>query len=389
MFDNFSIPDDELAIWLALHTMTGGGFGPKRMHILLERFNWNAKQLWYANRDELLSQTYMQPEYVDKFIGKREEAKPEKLIASLKKATVTALHFMHPLYPARLREIHDPPLVVFVSGQLKETDFQHSIAMVGTRNPTSYGQRLAKDTARALGAAGAVIASGLAIGIDSYSHWGAIEGGGRTIAVVATGTDICYPSSNKRLYNAILDGHGVVVSEYMPGTKPEKWHFPARNRIVSGLARAIVVVEAGETSGALITARLAFEQNRDVFAFPGRVDSPMSVGTNALISKQVAHLIRDYKDVMDALEWVTSQVREVATVVELFGREKEIYELLSNEPTHFDVLCERTGVTAGEMSASLTMLELAGLVTRHPGDWYSRQDTGSLAYEQPSLPQQN
>jgi DNA processing protein len=291
------------------------------------------------------------------------------------------------LYPYMLRQIHDPPSVLFVNGNLRESDFHHVIAIVGTRSPSSYGQKLAKDVSRGLAHSGAVIGSGLAIGVDSYAHWGAIEGGGRTIAVVATGPDICYPTSNRRLMKAIVDGHGVILSEYFPGTKPEKWHFPARNRIVSGLAKGIVVVEAGENSGALITARLGFEQNRDVFAFPGRVDSPMSAGTNLLIQKNQAHLVRNFGDVLDALQWVQTSVREVTTVVELFGREKEIYEMLSNEPTHFDVLVERSGMTAGEMSATLTMLELAGVIARHPGDWYSRQDPGTIGYEQPTLPQ--
>jgi DNA processing protein len=383
--ENYSVPDDELAIWLGMNALSGPGFGPKGVLRLYDRFR-DIKDAWFASRDEVISAVQCSRDYADSFVAKRAEIDPEALLKKLKRSGALAIPYNHTLYPFRLREIHDPPTVLFVNGALNESDFAHVVSIVGTRSPTSYGQKLAKDVARGLSESGAVVASGLAIGIDSLAHWGAIEGGGRTIAVVATGPDICYPSSNKRLMNAILDGHGVVVSEYFPGTKPEKWHFPARNRIVSGLASAIVVVEAGETSGALITARLGFEQNRDIFAFPGRVDSPMSAGTNSLISKSQAQLVRNHKDVLDALEWVTTSGREVTTVVELFGREKEIYEMLSNEPTHFDVLCERAGMSAGEMSATLTMLELAGVVTRHQNDWYSRQEPGSVAYEQPSIP---
>lgn len=383
--ESFSIRDDELAIWLALHSMSGAGFGPKRVLRLLDRFG-EIDEAWKANRDDLINVAGFQPDFADLFISKRSETDPEGLLKALKKSGVLAIPYTHVLYPFRLREIHDPPSVIFVNGNLHESDWQHIISVVGTRSPSAYGQKLAKDVARGLSASGAVVCSGLAIGVDSLAHWGAIEGGGRTIAVVATGPDICYPTSNKRLMNAITNGHGVIMSEYFPGTKPEKWHFPARNRIVSGLAKAVVVVEAGESSGALITARLGFEQNRDIFAFPGRVDSAMSAGTNALIAKNQAHLISNHKDVLDALDWVQSSVREVTTVVELFGREKEIYEMLSNEPTHFDVLCERSGMNAGEMSATLTMLELAGIIIRHPGDWYSRQDQSSV-FEQPSLPQ--
>jgi DNA processing protein len=383
---SFSMHDDELAIWLGLHSLSGAGFGPKRVLRLLDRFG-GIKEGWAASREELIRVAGFPPDFVDSFIAKRADADLEGLLNTLKKSGVLAIPYTHQLYPFRLREIHDPPSVLFVNGNLYESDFNHIISVVGTRSPTSYGQKLSKDVARGLSASGAVIASGLAIGVDSLAHWGAIEGGGRTIAVVATGPDICYPSSNKRLMKAIVDGHGVIMSEYFPGTKPEKWHFPARNRIVSGLAKGIVVIEAGESSGALITARLGFEQNREVFAFPGRVDSPMSAGTNQLIRKNNAHLCRDFKDVLDGLDWVQTTYRELTTVVELFGREKEIYEMLSNEPTHFDVLCEMSGMNAGELSATLTMLELAGIILRHPGDWYSRQDAGVGTYEQQSLPQ--
>lgn len=380
--------DDELAIWLALHSLSGSGFGPKSVLRLVERLG-SAREVWSASKERLVDEARMTPDSAEKFVGRRENVDPAVLLAALKKADITALPFLHPFYPPLLRQIHDPPTILFVRGAMEETDFDHVIGVVGTRNPTTYGTRLAKDVARRLSADGVTVASGLALGIDSLAHWGAIEGGGRTLAVVATGPDICYPSSNKRLYQAILEGRGIIVSEYFPGTKPEKWHFPARNRIVSGISGGLLVVEAGENSGALISARLAFEQSREVFAFPGRVDSPMSIGTNQLIAKNVAHLIRDHNDVLDVMNWVKTSVREVTTVVELFGREKEIYELLSNEPTHFDVLCEQTGVQAGEMSATLTMLELAGLVTRHPGDWYSRPENSNVAQQTPTLPGTN
>ncbi len=370
---------DELAIWLALHSMSGPGFGPKGILALLGRF-LDVTELWNASKEQLLMQARVSVDFANNFIARRTAAEPQVMLDALKKSGVQALPYNHPFYPPRLREIHDPPTVIFLKGALEEHDFNHAIGVVGTRRPSSYGMRLAKDVARGLSSDGVIVCSGMALGIDSLAHWGAIEGGGRTIAVVATGPDLCYPSSNKKLYDSILNGRGIVMSEYFPGTKPEKWHFPARNRIVSGLSSALVVVEAGESSGALITANLAFEQNREVFAFPGRVDSPMSVGTNALIRKSMAHIIRDHRDVLDDLQWVPTILQETRTVVELFGREKEVYELLSNEPTHFDVICERTGIPAGELSASLTMLELGGLIHRLPGDWYSRQDMARVAF---------
>jgi DNA processing protein len=233
---------------------------------------------------------------------------------------------------------------------------------------------MAKEITRGLAASGVTIVSGMAIGIDSYAHRATLEVGGRTVAVLGCGVDVCYPSSNRPLYELLTSGeHGAVISEYLPGTKPDTWRFPARNRIISGLSHGLVVIEAGQTSGSLITADLAFHGGKQVFALPGRVDAPMSEGTNFLISSNKAQLICRYEEVMNHLEWAhPSQAGAGPPIVELYGREKEVYEMLTNEPVHFDFLCERTGMTAGELSATLTMLELASVVTRHPGDWYSR-----------------
>jgi len=367
--------DDETKYWLAFGQLQGRGLGHQRVRRLFEEAR-TLKPLWLASKSELKEIPWLAHDVIDDFVNQREKIDPDELLAKVKEADIQAYPLGHPLYPNDLRQIHDPPLVLYMKGELNTEDLLHGIGIVGTRRPTSYGQRLAKDFGRELARAGATIISGMAVGVDSLTHWGAIEGGGRTIAVVATGVDICYPSSNKPLYSKLVDGkHGAVVSEFFPGTKPEKWHFPARNRIISGLSQAVLVIEAGEQSGALITARLAFEQSRTVFSIPGRVDAPMSVGTNGLIAKDMAHLVATPKDVLDKLNWVPSNYRgqEVPTVVELFGREREVFELISSEPVHFDFLCEKSGLPAGELSATLTMLELAGIVARHPGDWYTRE----------------
>jgi DNA processing protein len=289
---------------------------------------------------------------------------------------VQAIPFDHPLYPVQLRQIHEPPLILFVKGEFNEFSTHNVLSVVGTRNPSSYGQRVGKEFGRELSAKGAVVCSGMAIGIDSLAHWGAIEGGGKTIAVVATGPDICYPSSNKKLYKTILEGHGSIVSEYFPGTTPEKWHFPERNRIIAGLSSGVLVVEAGDRSGALLTAEQAFNDSRRVFAIPGRIDSQMSIGTNRLIARNVAMLVTSVDMIFEELNWVPTQYKDVRTVVELFGREKEVFDILTYEPVHFDMLCDRANMEAGELSATLTMLELAGIVQRHPGEWYSKINQG-------------
>jgi len=370
----------ELPFWLGFDQMTGIGLGAKRTRMLFEHF-LSAEAAWNATASELKTLPWLKSEQIEQFIQKRSEIDFDKLIAVLEKESVTALPFYHPLYPARLREIADPPLVLYMKGQLTPQELDHSIAIVGTRRPTAYGQRLAKEFARGLAEAGATIVSGMAVGIDSLCHWGAIEGGGRTVAVLASGPDLCYPTSNKPLYNGLIDGtHGAVISEFFPGTKPEPWRFPARNRIISGLSKGVVVIEAGATSGSLITADIGFEQSREIFALPGRVDAPMSMGCNKLIAANKAQLVMNYIDVLNGLSWVSvPTMRDVPTMVELFGREKEVFELVTTEPIHFDVLSQRLEMSAGELSATLTMLELAGIVERLPGDWYSRQSKVTTA----------
>lgn len=382
------IEGEELAIWLALHALHFNGFSNRRMLAIVNEFrhsSYKVNDVWTSTKDDLRAITLDEKEISD-FLHKRSLIDPAKLLEQVEKSGLRAIPIADGDYPYRLREIVDPPICLFMRGELEEHDFDHCIGVVGTRSPSAYGTRLAKEMGMTLTREGAVVASGLAIGVDSLAHWGAIAGGGRTLAIVATGPDVVYPSSNKKLCAAILDGHGAIISEYFPGTQPEKWHFPARNRIISGVSKGVVVVEAGEQSGALITARLAFEQNREVFAIPGRIDSPTSIGSNGLIAKHMAQLVTSGEDVMNQLSWVKAKGREVTTVVELYGKEKDIYQIVSNEPKHFDVLCEELGIQPGELSATLTMLELAGLVARHPGDWYTRVDLSTVPGERASLP---
>lgn len=369
--------EEETAYWVAFDKMSGTGLGIQRLKTLYE-IHGNLKTVWELPSSQLHQIRGLSESSIKAFDKQRKLIDPQIFMAELKQKGVTALPYCHPLYPYLLRDIHDAPLVLYMKGNLTPLDFAHSVAIVGTRKPSAYGQRYAKEIARELSLQGATIVSGMAVGIDSIAHWSAIESNAKSIAVLGCGVDICYPSSNKALYNRLAQqGSGAVISEYYPGTKPEKWMFPARNRIVSGLCQALIVIEAGAESGALITAKMAFEQNRLTFALPGRIDNEMSRGTHKLIAESQAKILTDWKDVLKDLNWVpkTSQGKsEVPTIIELFGREKDIYDLLSREPVHFDLLAQQTGMGAGELSATLTMLELAGLVTRHPADWFSRND---------------
>ena len=386
--DKDKLSEAELSYWLAFDSLGTTNVYRALVRRLVDRFQGIA-EAWRASSSELKGIGGLSQETIDNLDAKRQEAEPEKLLQELTESGVQAFPFTDVRYPYRLRQTADCPLILYVCGELRDHDFNHAVAVVGTRRPTSYGQTVAKDIGRGLAANGVVVVSGMALGIDSIAHWGAIEGGGRTVAVVGSGPDLCYPSTNRRLYSEILEGgHGAIVSEYFPGVEADKWRFPARNRIISGLSAATVVVEAGQTSGALITARLAFEQDREVFAVPGRVDSPMSEGTNELFINTMAKMCRNHADVLSEMNWVRTTVREMTTVVQLYGKEKDIYQMLSNEPVHFDVICEETKMQAGELSAALTMLELAGLITRHPGDWYSKQQPGDVKFA-PTRAQRN
>ncbi|MDX2108486.1 MAG: DNA-processing protein DprA [Candidatus Melainabacteria bacterium] len=369
--------EEETAYWVAFDKLSGTGLGIARLKMLYERFG-SLKEVWHLPASELSEIRGLTKEQLKAFEDQRRIVNPEVFMAELFQKGVTALPYCHPLYPYLLRDIADAPLVLYMKGKLTPRDFAHCVAIVGTRTPTSYGQKHAKEISKNLSLQGATIVSGMALGVDSYAHWGAIENNAKTIAVLGCGIDICYPSSNKNLYKKLAEeGSGAVISEFYPGTKPEKWMFPARNRIVSGLSQATIVIEAGLNSGALITCELAFEQNRHTFALPGRIDNDMSRGCHKLIANTKARILTDWKDILNDLSWISKSspiANEIATIIELFGREKDVFELLSREPIHFDVLAQQTGMGGGELSATLTMLEIAGLVNRHPGDWFSKVD---------------
>ncbi len=372
--------DEEVAAWLGFDRLAGIGIGVRRVEKLFDYFG-SLKAAWMAPERELSAVNSFDDQLVSAFIQKRQTIDCDKLLETCKKAKVDPYPYYHLDYPQLLRHISDPPLILYVRGALKPEYFNYAIGVVGTRKPSAYGRSIAKEFGVTLAQRGVTIVSGLAVGVDALAHWGAIEAGGRTIGVLACGPDVCYPSSNRPLYEQLITGnHGAVVSEFFPGTKPEPWHFPARNRIISGLARGVVVIEAGEESGALITAEISYAQGHVPFAVPGRVDNPMSAGTNRLIKQQKATLVTCADDIMRELNWQSAPGAEVEmpTVVQLFGRENEIFELITAEPVHFDHLSYKSGMAAGELSATLTMLELAGIVTRHPGDWYSRSRTATV-----------
>jgi len=269
-------------------------------------------------------------------------------------------------YPRRLLEIPDPPAVLYVHGR-PDLLVRESLAIVGSRNATPQGLANATNFARAFSDAGLTIVSGLALGIDAAAHRGALEGEGSTVAVLGSGIDVMYPPRNADLHRLIAE-RGALVSEFPLGTPPLGGNFPRRNRLISGFARGVLVVEAALESGSLITARFAADQGRDVFAIPGSIHSPLSKGCHALL-KEGAKLAESAQDVLDKLHVAASTRTSSQSAAE---EEHELLKHLGYDPCNVDTLCERSGLTPDTVSAMLIELELEGKVASLPGGRYQR-----------------
>jgi DNA processing protein len=355
------MPDPELAAWLRLTLVPG--LGGQALRKLLSEFGLPSQVLG-AGRAVLA-----------RAVG---EAAARRILADERGPAVDAAlrwadgpgHAIVTLadraYPQRLLEIADPPALLYVDGR---TDLlgRASLAIVGSRNATPQGCANATSFARAFSEAGLTIVSGLALGIDAAAHRGALEGEGSTIAVLGAGVDVVYPPRNADLHRAIVE-RGAVVSEFPLGTPAIGANFPRRNRLISGLARGVLVVEAALASGSLITARLAAEQGRDVFAIPGSIHSPLAKGCHALI-KEGAKLVESAQDVLAELGGPApaSTVQQSSTEVE-----HELLKHLGHDPCNVDTLCQRSGLTPDTVSAMLLQLELEGRVASLPGGRYQR-----------------
>ena len=303
----------------------------------------------------------------------RERARRE--IDLLERARISLVSWTCPQFPDALRTIADSPVLLYVRGDLGCLR-ESTVALIGSRAASDYGRRVATMLATDLAAHGVSVVSGAAYGIDAAAHQGALEAGGRTAAVLGCGVDVAYPRTHADLLQAIAS-QGVLLSEYPLGTRPEGFRFPARNRIISGLAQGVVVVEATEKSGSLITARLALDQGREVFAVPGRIDSLKSAGTHRLI-QQGAHLVQTVADILEGLSWHGTVSRPAvladgeASPEPLAPGERQLLASLDTYPRDIDTLVRRTGLPVGEIHALLLQLELRGLIRQLPGKLYER-----------------
>lgn len=362
------------------------GVGPLAAKRLLEAFG-SADAVFNARRNEL-ERAGLRGESVDSILERDRHAAAETELDRVKQLGGDILLLDDGSYPAYLREIADPPMVLYVKGNWQECFDQPGIAVIGSRRCSTYGENTAEMLSRDLAEHGICIISGLARGIDAAAHKGALSAGGRTIAVIGTGIDNVYPRENTGLTREILDNGGCLVSQFPLGTPPLPEHFPFRNRIISGLSMGVLVVEASERSGSLITARLAAEQGREVMAVPGNITSGNSYGTNYLI-KSGAKLVQQWQDVVSEMPPdiaakilpppTDKKVDEAAMQPQLAPaglseNELKVWNTLSaDDETHIDQLLAKTGMSFGDLNSALVSLDIKDLIRVLPGKNYARR----------------
>lgn len=359
------------------------------MRLLLRRFG-DPKATLKTPYKQLKEVPGIGGELARRIINWNEYIDLEKEFSLIEKHKAKVIIMEDKSYPPLLSKIFDPPLVLYMKGEFLPAD-QVSVAIVGSRRPSIYGRMTAERLGRELAGRGLTVISGMARGIDSAAHKGVLAARGRTIAVLGSGLDIVYPPENKKLMEEISKS-GAVISEFPMTTKPDRGNFPKRNRIISGLSLGVVVVEAAQRSGALITVDCALEQGREVFALPGKIDSVTSQGTNRLI-QQGAKLVTTGKDIIEELEPIVENLQVPATPGErtraeskrpgernagklplppLKENEKNVYELLSDEPRHIDSLIQESGLPASKVSAILMMLQIKKLIKELPGKMFMK-----------------
>ena len=364
-------PSDQELDWLALSLIPG--LGSMGIKVLVTKFG-APEAVFQASQNELAAVEGLRKEIAGRIARREFSMDPSKMARKVEKLGVKILTYGDIAYPPLLREIHDPPMLLFLKG--KEIPPNNTfISVVGSRNPTPYGLKTAEEIAQGLARRGLGIASGMAKGIDSASHWGCLGGKGFTVAVLGTGIDIIYPASNKKLFEQITE-QGAAITEFPLGTPPEPKNFPIRNRIISGLSKGTVVVEATKNSGSLITAELSLEQGREVFAVPGSVHSFKSTGCHHLI-KQGAKLVENSDDILDELgmnypfaQKTDTLKAPVLPVME--DTERTIYEIIGDFPLHIDEIAREGRLEPGTVSSTLMKMELKGLVRQLPGKLFVR-----------------
>ena len=360
--------EHQLKFWLRLSRLE---LSPRAVRALLEKFG-SPEAIFNSSEDELKTINELTNQGRGKILGPVPVAleRDLKLIDEMK---ISAIPILSDDYPVRLKEIYDPPALIYVRGDLLETD-KFALGIVGSRRASVYGRSVAESISRNLAVRGLTIVSGGARGIDTAAHKGALTASGRTIAVLGCGVDVAYPAENKKLYETIAES-GAVISEFPLGSAPEPWRFPPRNRLISGLSIGVLVCQCPTASGALITASYAAEQGRDVYAVPGNVDDDRNAGCHSLI-KDGAKLVENADDILVELGLTTTEeenkVQLSLPMDSLNDQEKKIVSVLSLEAMQVDEIIEKCQMPAHMVSGTLTILEMKNIIKRVPGNAYVR-----------------
>jgi DNA processing protein len=362
------------AYWVGFNLVKG--IGAVRLKGLLDFFG-SLELAWQAPL-EALKNAGLSAKVIENLLTVRRQVDLALVWDRILSQGIQVLTWEDELYPHRLKEIDQPPPVLYVRGEILDED-SWSVAVVGTRKISSYGRQVTEELAGFLAQHGITVVSGLARGVDGVAHDACLKAGGRTFAVLGSGVDRVYPPEHERLANRICE-RGALISDYPPGTPPDSTNFPPRNRIISGLSLATIVVEAGETSGALITASFAAEQGRDVLAVPGNIHAPQSKGTNRLIQQGARPLLKP-EDVIDALQLeLVNEHHEARTALPSEPLEACILQVLSQQPLHVDEIGAQSGLSIDKVSATLTLMELKGMVRQVGGMNYVAVREGSAPY---------
>lgn len=366
---DFYSPMEQYWIWLS----SVEGVGARRFYQLLALYE-DARGVWDAMGGVLTPPDIPQvlgPAAFEKLRAARDERYFYRLFDRLERDGIKAVTRLSERYPAALTRVYDPPPTLYVRGDCS-LNAERMIAVVGARQCTRDGQRAAREFSKGLAENGVVVVSGMARGIDSFAHRGALDGHGATIAVLGCGVDVVYPPENDRLMAEILDNGGAIVSEFTPGTPPVPGNFPARNRIISGLSRGTMIVEGAKASGAMITVNLALEQGRDVFAVPGSIYSPLSSAPNQLILDGATPVLSPW-DILEHYRWEQRPAQGAVRPSprpDLDPEEEALVAPLRNEALSFEELAQITGLSAAKLNSHLTMLELRGIIEKAPGGLY-------------------
>jgi DNA processing protein len=363
--------------WIALKSITG--VGNITFPALVDKFG-SLPAIFAAPISKLCEIPRISKNTATAITGFKDWGKVKEELELIDKYELNVVTYQDELYPAKLMNIYDRPPFLYVRGTLNKNDI--NIAVVGSRLASTYGKYTTEKISRELALKGLTIVSGMARGIDSVAHRGALTAHGRTIAVLGSGLDVIYPPENKKLFTDIIQ-NGAVISEFPLGTPPRSANFPTRNRIISGMSYGVVIVEAGEKSGSLITARLALEQGREVFAVPGSIDSAGSRGTNKLI-KQGAKLIENTDDILEEIfpqfertivlkppSVSNSEAIEAKSSEILSAVDQKIIGFVSGGRIHIDDLISSTGLSSASILSALTTLELKGIIQQDPGKFFS------------------